>query len=428
MLRPICGSLSPGVNYMPTFPRYCRRMLGMRIARHVCGRLCVLLALLVAAVPAHAVCPAANQFNFSYGSAPAATLNYASNYNYTATNGLGQSQTFNVSFITNGLSSSVIAGVQMPAISNLITDGTVPRNLVLGGIFTGRTPDVSVNTRVVVAVFTFSTPIRDFTVQVNDIDFTANQFRDWLMVVGSNGGTNYVPSLTTPFGQSNASGGVRTNPSSSLVVGNATTPVAVTDSQAAGIGSSGNNANTGTITASFVQPVTRVEVRYGNYPLTTGETATGQQGIGIQSVSFCPMPQLTVTKSSAPVATLITDPLRFNAPGSDILYSFTIANSNSSPVDLNQVILTDVLPAQLSFFNGDIDGAGPLTTNFEFLPGTSGLTLAPANITYSNNGGVSYTYTPAAGYDPNVTAIRINPQGQMAANSTATIRIRARIK
>lgn len=403
-------------------------MMGSDNVLRLGRRYFLLLLALCCAAPAHAACPVTNQFGFSYGTAAAATLNYASNYNYTATNALGQSQSFNVSFITNGLSSSIIAGAQMPAISNLITDGTVTNNLVLGGIFTGRTPDVSVNTRVVVAVFTFATPIRDFTVQVNDVDFTSNQFRDWLMIVGSNGGSTYVPSLTTPFGQSNASGGARTNASSSLVVGAATTPVTVTTPQAAGTGASGNNANTGTITASFVEPVTRVEVRYGNYPLGAGETATGQQGIGIQAISFCPMPQITVTKSSAPFVTLISDPARFNAPGSDILYTFTITNSNSSPTDLNQVVLTDVLPAQLSFFNGDIDAAGPLTTNFEFVPGTSGLTLGAGNITYSNNGGVSYTYTPAAGYDANVTAIRVNPQGMMAANSSATLRIRARIK
>jgi uncharacterized repeat protein (TIGR01451 family) len=174
--------------------------------------------------------------------------------------------------------------------------------------------------------------------------------------------------------------------------------------------------------------VTRIEVRYGNYPLQAGETNTGQQAIGIQAISFCPMPQLSFAKTSSPVVTDVTDPLRFNAPGSDIIYSLTLTNSNSSPIDLNQVVLTDPLPSQVTFFNGDIDGAGPLSTNFEFVPGTSGLTFAPANITYSNNGGTSFAFTPAAGYDANVNALRFNPQGTMAANSTATIRFRARIK
>jgi uncharacterized repeat protein (TIGR01451 family) len=338
-------------------------------------------------------------------------------------------QRFTVTFISNGTTSTVVGGQQMPAITNLINDGgTTNRNLVIGAIFAGRTADVSVNTRIVAAVFTFATPVRDFTVQVNDVDFTVNQFRDWLQVTGINGATSYVPSLTTPFGQSNATGGTRTNASSSQALGATTTPVTINSSQSVGTGASGNNANTGTVTASFIQPVTRIEVRYGNYPLQAGETNTGQQAIGIQAISFCPMPQLSFAKTSSPVVTDVTDPLRFNAPGSDIIYSLTLTNSNSSPIDLNQVVLTDPLPSQVTFFNGDIDGAGPLSTNFEFVPGTSGLTFAPANITYSNNGGTSFAFTPAAGYDANVNALRFNPQGTMAANSTATIRFRARIK
>lgn len=382
-----------------------------------------------AVAPAAAVCPATNQFNFAFATATAATLNYASSYSYTATNGLGQSQAIGVSFISNGTSSTTVGGQQMPAITTLINDGgTTNRNLVIGAIFTGRTADVAVNTRIVAAVFTFATPVRDFSVQVNDVDFTVNQFRDWLMVRGTNAAATYVPSLTTPFGQSNATGGTRTNASSSQALGATTTPVTITSSQTVGTGASGNNANTGTVTASFAQPVTRIEVRYGNYPLQAGETATGQQAIGIQAISFCPMPQLTFVKSSNPFITAVADPLRFNTPGSDVIYSLTLSNSNSSPVDLNQVVLTDPLPPQVSFFNGDIDGAGALTTNFEFIPGATGLTFAPTNLTYSNNGGTSYAYTPVAGYDAAVNAIRLNPQGTMAANSSFTLRFRARIK
>ena len=379
--------------------------------------------------PACAVCPVTNQFNYTFANETAATLAYGSSYSYNATNGLGQSQAIGVSFISNGTTSTVVGGQQMPAITTLINDtGTVNRNLVIGAIFAGRTADVSVNTRIVAAVFTFATPIRDFTVQVNDVDFTVNQFRDWLMVTGTNSTLSYVPSLTTPFGQSNAPAGTRTNASSSQALGATTTPVTITSSQSVGTGASGNNANTGTITASFIEPVTRIEVRYGNYPLQTGETATGQQAIGIQAISFCPMPQLTFVKSSAPFITAAADPRRFNTPDSDVIYSLTLTNANTSPIDLNQVVLTDPLPTQLSFLNGDIDDTGPLTTNYEFVPGASGLTFATGNLSYSNNGGASYAYTPAAGYDPLVTAIRLNPQGVMAANSSFTLRFRARIK
>jgi uncharacterized repeat protein (TIGR01451 family) len=384
---------------------------------------------LVGAVPAHADCPAANQYNFSFATAAATTLNYATASDYTATNGLGQSQNINVGFISNGTASTVVGGQQMPAITTLINDGgTINRNLVIGAIFTGRTADVSVNNRIVAAVFTFATPIRDFSVQINDVDFTTNQFRDWLQVTGVNGTASYVPNLSTTFGQSNATGGTRTNVNSSQALGATATPVTINSSQSVGTGASGNNANTGTITASFVQPVTRVEVRYGNYPLQAGETVTGQQAIGIQAISFCPMPSLSLTKTSASFATSATDPNRFNIPGSDVVYSLTITNSNTSPVDLNQTVLTDPLPPQLTFFNGDIDEGGPLTTNFEFIPGASGLTLSAANLAYSNNAGTSFAYTPAAGYDPAINAIRINPQGTLAASSSFTVRFRTRIK
>ena len=45
-----------------------------------------------------------------------------------------------------------------------------------------------------------------------------------------------------------------------------------------------------------------------------------------------------------------------------------------------------------------------------------------------HNGGGSYAYSPASGYDAAVNAIRLAPQGTMAPNSTFTIRFRAQVK
>ena len=377
---------------------------------------------------AHAACPAANQYSFLFNSQAAATLSYATTYSYTATNPSAQTQNFTVGFITNGLSSSIIAGAQMPAISTLINNDNASRFLVIGGIFTGRTADVSVNNRVVVTTFTFPTPVRDVTITTSDIDFTTNQFRDWFMAVGRNGASTYIPTLVTPFGQVNNTGPF-TNASSSLTLGPVATPLAVTAAQGAGTGASPNTNTTGDITLSFAQPVTSVEVRYGNYPLQTGETATGQQGISIKGVSFCPMPSVTLTKTNAPWSDPVngtTNPKMI--PGADLIYTLTVANANTSPVDLSTTVLTDPLPSQVTFYNGDIDDAGPLTTNYDFNAGTTGLTFGAANLTYSNNAGATYVYTPAAGYDPAVTALRFAPVGSMAANSSFTLKFRARIK
>ncbi len=377
--------------------------------------------------PAHAVCPAANQFNFDFSTPAAATLAYGSTFTYTATSTTLGNANFTAGFTQNGVTSTTVGGEVRPNLSASHNGGGTTRALVVGGVLSARTADITTNTRVMVTTFTFPTPVRDVSILMHDVDFTNNQFRDWIHIVGTNGATTYIPALTTPFGQINNTANL-TNASSSLKLGPSATAPATTIQQAVGTGVSGNNSNTGNLSLSFIQPVTSVQIRYGNFPLQAGETVTGQQAFAISTVSWCPLPQLTFAKTSAPFITAAADPRRFNAPGSDVLYSLTLTNSNSSPVDLNQVIFTDPLPAQVSFFNGDIDDAGPLTTNFEFIAGASGLTFAAGNLTYSNNGGTSYVYTPAAGVDPLVNAIRLNPQGVMAANSSFTLRFRARIK
>jgi hypothetical protein len=399
--------------------------------KNVC--LALSAGLFALAQPAAAACPAANRYSFSFATATAATLSYAGSSTYTATNGLGQTQTFTVSFTTNGMTTTLLntgtANVQLPAINTLVNDGgATNRNLVVGGTFGARTASITGANNVIATILTFGIPIRDLSVQVNDIDFTANQYRDWIHIAGANAASTYVPTIVTPFSTDNGAG-AKTNASSSQALGAATTPFNQTANEGVGTGASGNNSNTGTLTASFIQPVTTATLRYGNYPLQTGETVTGQQAYGIQTVSFCPMPNLTVTKSSTPWS----DPINGTSnpkliPGGDLIYSLTVTNADTSPVDLSALTLTDVLPATLTFANTDIDDAGPLTTNYDFTPGASGLTFSAVNLTYSNTSGTTYAYTPAAGYDPLVNALRFVPTGSMAANSSFTLKFRARIK
>ncbi len=376
-----------------------------------------------------AECPAANRYSFSFANLATQTLNYANSYSITATNGLGQSQIVTLSFTANGLSSTQVAGFQMPEISTFINDGgTANTNMVIGGVFTGRTADVSAATRVVVTRFTVTTPVRDFSVQVNDVDFTADQFRDWIEVSGTNGASSYTPVITTPHGTTNAAGGPNSAAASSQLIGASTTPLSLSSRQTGGTGTSINNSSTGTLDASFTQPVTELLVRYGNYPLSSGETLTGQQAIGIQTISFCPMPQVTIAKASAPVVAAVANPARFAAPGSDIIYTLTVSNTNTSPVDLDALVVTDILPPQMIFRFADFDDGGPLSTSFEFIAGTSGLNMTAADIGFSNNGGGSFAYSPNPGYDAAVTAIRLHPKGKMAPGSTATVRFKAQIK
>jgi len=250
------------------------------------------------AVPAAAVCPANNLYSFLFSSQAAATLAYGSTYTYTATTPGGATQTFTVGFTQNDLTSTTVAGQVRPNISNSHNGGGAVNALVVGGILSGRTASIAGATRVMVTTLSFPIPVRDVTFTVHDVDFGANQFRDWLQITGT-GAATYTGSHTTPFGTNNGAGPYN-NASSSLNLGPVAAPFAITAQQAVGTGVSGNTSTTGNITASFIQPVTSVQIRYGNHPYTAGENTTGQQAFSINGVSFCPMPNLTVTKTSAP--------------------------------------------------------------------------------------------------------------------------------
>ena len=387
------------------------------------ARLLLFLALALTPDMAAADCDTANEYVFNFSDQAAATLAYGSRYTYSARNGAGATQTFTVDLAQNGLTSTAVNARTMPEIGTLVTGANAAlRTLTLGGIFGGRTTSVAGSTRVITMTMTFAQPVRDVTLTVHDVDYTVNQFRDWIQVTGSAAGT---PLVTTPWGTSNATGAARSSTSSSVLLGTSTSPVAVAVSDAAGTGTSDNNSGTGNVTVSFAQPVTSVTLRYGNYPYQSGENTTGQQAMGISGVWYCPLPRVTITKSSAPYDTAGTT--RFAIPGADVLYTFVLTNSGGSVVDASTLVITDILPAGVTLFGGDVDGTGPATGPFEFTPGTSGLTLPNAGIAYSSNGGTTWTYQAGSSYDASVRGVRLTPSGSLAANSSATIRFRARV-
>lgn len=224
-------------------------------------------------------------------------MSYGTSYTYSATNHAGASQSFSVQVSQNGLSSTQVNSIAVPAISTLVTgNATSDRTLVFGGTFSGRTGSMTGTTRLITMTVTFAQPVRDFSLKANDVDFTSNQFRDWVQVTGRDGTTSYTPVLSTPWNTGNQTVEARTSTSSSLVVGPASSPVSVSASQAAGRQTSDNNFETGTLTASFAQPVKTITFKYGHYPYTSGENTTGQQAIGIAGFTFCPMPSLSLPR------------------------------------------------------------------------------------------------------------------------------------
>lgn len=381
------------------------------------------IAACLCAQAAHAGCDAANQYVFTYASRPTATLSYGTSYTYSATNGAGASQSFSVQVSQNGLSSTQVNSIAMPAISTLVTgSATSDRTLVFGGTFSGRTGSMTGTTRLITMTVTFAQPVRDFSLKAYDVDFTSNQFRDWVQVTGSDGTTSYTPVLLTPWNTGNQTGEARTSTSSSLVVGPATSPVSVSASQAAGRQSSDNNSETGTLTASFAQPVTSITFKYGNYPYTSGENSTGQQAIGIAGFTFCPMPSLSLAKTSEPVAGSLG---AFNLPGNDVVYTLTLTNSGGSPVDPGTIVLTDALPSGVASRNIAFDGSTSLPVK---VIDAGGMTVSAGAISYRRSGETAFTYSPTSGYDPLVDAIRITPGGALDANASLSVQFRARVE
>lgn len=139
---------------------------------------------------------------------------------------------------------------------------------------------------------------------------------------------------------------------------------------------------------------------------------------------------LVVTKTS----TVISDPVNGTInpkliPGAVVEYAISVTNAGNQTVTASSIIVADVLPADFTY-----DASTPVT----FANGTtaSGLNAfnAATMVSFSTqpSGGAPFTYTPTAGYDPNVRGVRIAPTGTMAAATATTqpsftLRFRGRV-
>lgn len=144
---------------------------------------------------------------------------------------------------------------------------------------------------------------------------------------------------------------------------------------------------------------------------------------------------LTVDKTTnrtAPVINLVksVSPSGDQLPGTDLTYQIAFTNSGNAAA--NNFRLTDPDPSTTLKLNTNTDfKVGSVASAL----GTTGLTLA---VTYSNDNGATYAYTPVsagggapAGYDRNVTHIRWAFTGslsQTAPNNTGNVSFVVRIR
>lgn len=203
-----------------------------------------------------------------------------------------------------------------------------------------------------------------------------------------------------------------------------------------GTASNTNTNNNGNLIMNFgTLQVTAIRIVYfsGN---DGSSNDPGSQQLGLSDITFVKiMPLLSLLKTVSMVGTSGND--RFAIPGNDVYYALTVTNSGDGRSDANTLFLADPIPAEVEFFNGDIDGAGPATGAVLFSQSGAGLTFTLAtDVRYSSGASApasfaACTYTPIAGYDPNVRYLCLNPKGQMLAGSpdpTFSAQFRARIK
>jgi len=129
---------------------------------------------------------------------------------------------------------------------------------------------------------------------------------------------------------------------------------------------------------------------------------------------YCP-PNVALVKSVTPGGAQM--------PGTDLLYSIVFTNSGGSAA--SNMVITDPVPANTDFKIGSVTNA----------LGTTGLSIA---VSYSNDGGTTWTYTPASGaggasinYDRVITHVRWSLTGsltQISPNNSGSLSFTAQIR
>lgn len=148
------------------------------------------------------------------------------------------------------------------------------------------------------------------------------------------------------------------------------------------------------------------------------------------TIEFIVPPELLVMKT----VTTIEDPINITTnpkaiPGAEVEYTSSITNQGAGTVDADTLVITDPIPADSCLKVTDIAAPGSGPVLFTDGSPSSNITYSfvslsdvTDDVSFSNDGGTTYTYTPVAspaGCDSSVTHIRINPKGVFAADSGA---------
>jgi len=144
------------------------------------------------------------------------------------------------------------------------------------------------------------------------------------------------------------------------------------------------------------------------------------------SDSFLITQPMTAQKTVAIFSDTLGNPAPYALPGSIAEYTIAFQNPTGDDIDAGTIDIIDAIPANTVFSNTPIDAG--LTIAFDDGTPVSGLTLPASALSFSEDGGVTYGYTPVGAFDSNVTHIRVQPVGTMLAGTEAAIRFRVLIE
>ena len=111
------------------------------------------------------------------------------------------------------------------------------------------------------------------------------------------------------------------------------------------------------------------------------------------------------------------DTYEYALPGNNVIYTLTATHESGPALDAESMFLVDVIPTELTFYNGDIDDDGPELNPVKFAETNSGLTWDYATDVGYSDSSIKPTdmseclYSPVSGYDPAVRHICIQPSG-----------------
>ncbi len=355
-------------------------------------------------------------------------------------------------YVTSATTSGSGTGQQASTGSSLITNGTVYRltdAMAVGSsstLSTAYTPTIActrasiayVPTLVSTGVWTVATSAANQQIVCNITNSrksaTLQLKKTWVGAVLNNAVT--LPASTGFFSNTTAFNSIANTANETDTSPNYTVYVGETGTLTAESFTTGTPSAYGSVLGCSAGTLSGTSGQASN-TLTIPVAAAGTTIVCTYTNTF--RPPMMIVKSS----TLYSDPINGTSfpkmiPGAFVDYLLTITSPSSYAVDSNSLFVVDNLPNSLWLQVTDYAGAGSGPVQFANGAPVTNLTYTYTSlvnttddIQFSSDNGLTWGYLPVANsgtLDTNVTGIRINPKGIMAAGSTFTLRFRTMVK